>query len=108
MKIMDYFEDYILPEIFKFCSQKSDPWECFISKVYLLPLSMENKKKILRNFIDKRVGRKVFIAGYLAKYLYNCDYFGECEPNISPIIPDDIVIQIFRIIRDIKKDDQAI
>lgn len=100
---MDYFEDYLLPEIYKICSNRKDPWECFINKVSLLPVSMESKKKILRNFIDKRIGRKTFIAGYLAKYLYNCDYYGECEVNVPEVLPEDITLQIFRVIRDARK-----
>ncbi|BFH72856.1 hypothetical protein SJAV_08000 [Sulfurisphaera javensis] len=103
--LMDYFEDYILPEIFKYCSSKNDPWECFVNKVNLLPLSIDNKKKILRNFIDKRIGRKTFLAGYLAKYLYNCDYYGECEPKVPSVLPDDIILQIFRIMREARKGD---
>lgn len=100
---MDYFEDYILPEVFKYCSQKNDPWECFINKVNLLPLSMENKKKVLRDFIDKRIGRKTFLVGYLAKFLYQCDYYDICEPNLPEIIPEDIVIQIYKIMREAKR-----
>ena len=101
---MDYFEDYLLPQLFEYCSKKEDPWECFINKVNLLPISAESKKLLLRNFIDKKIGRKTFLAGYLAKFLYECDYYGICEPKLPDILPEDIVIQIFRIMRQVRND----
>lgn len=102
---MDYFEDYLLPQIYEQCSRRSDPWECFINKVNLLPVSSESKKMLIRNFIDRKIGRKTFLAAYLAKLLYQCDYYGICDPKLPEILPEDITMQIFRIIREVRNEE---
>lgn len=94
---MDYFEDVLLPEIYNYCMKKSDAIECFVKRVSLLPLSEEGKKAIIRNFVDKKVGRRTFLAQLLARYIYLCEENQDCE--VPSLLPEDLVIQLFSLIR---------